>query len=129
MTYKEKLKDPRWQKKRLEIMQRDGFQCQCCFDRESTLVVHHKKYITNKEPWDYDNEYLITICEDCHDSIHVYLEKNSFVKQSCQWFGITVTDWKILNMRIFQMIEEQEDTWIKTTIQLMTANIIKKEDI
>ena len=25
--YVEKLKDPRWQRKRLEIMQRDGFRC------------------------------------------------------------------------------------------------------
>lgn len=38
--YLEKLKDPRWQKRRLEIFQRDEFTCQVCFDTESTLHVH-----------------------------------------------------------------------------------------
>jgi len=27
MTYKEKLLDPRWQKKRLEVLERDGWAC------------------------------------------------------------------------------------------------------
>ena len=66
MTYLEKLKDPRWQKKRLEILQRDEWICQCCFDTESTLNVHHRIYSKNKEPWDYDNKYLLTLCEECH---------------------------------------------------------------
>lgn len=69
MKYKDKLKDPRWQKKRLEILERDNWACQICGDEESTLVVHHFKY-SNCEPWDIDNEYLITYCEDCHKSEH-----------------------------------------------------------
>jgi len=68
MTYQEKLKDPRWQKKRLEIMERDEFRCQYCGDDESTLNVHHYYYEKNKEPWDYNNDDLTTLCEDCHDS-------------------------------------------------------------
>ena len=67
MDYSEKLRDPRWQKKRLEILERDEWTCQNCFDSESTLVVHHKKYIKGKEPWDYPNELLITLCENCHE--------------------------------------------------------------
>jgi hypothetical protein len=69
MTYSEKLKDPRWQKKRLEIFKRDKFTCQLCTDKENTLVVHHKKYINGKEPWDYKNEFLITLCEKCHEKL------------------------------------------------------------
>jgi len=65
-TYNELLKDPRWQKKRLEIMQRDGFQCCLCGDTESTLNVHHKYYIYKKDPWDYPDELLVTLCEYCH---------------------------------------------------------------
>jgi hypothetical protein len=66
MEYSQKLKDPRWQKKRLEIMQRDEFMCQRYYDSESTLNIHHFKYIKGKEPWDYDNNDLITLCEMCH---------------------------------------------------------------
>lgn len=66
MTYQDQLKDPRWQKKRLQIMERDGFQCALCMDSKSTLHVHHKKYIKGKEPWSYDDNYLITLCDKCH---------------------------------------------------------------
>ena len=33
MNYSEQLKSPKWQKKRLEIMQRDKFTCQLCGDK------------------------------------------------------------------------------------------------
>jgi hypothetical protein len=65
-SYAEKLKDPRWQRKRLEIMDRDGWFCQYCSNENNTLNVHHKIYIPNKEPWDYPNDYLITLCDICH---------------------------------------------------------------
>jgi 5-methylcytosine-specific restriction endonuclease McrA len=64
--YYQKLKDPRWQKKRLEVMQRDGFSCQICFDTDSTLNVHHRRYIQGNEPWEYENYLLVTLCESCH---------------------------------------------------------------
>lgn len=67
MTYSDKLKDPRWQKKRLEILERDEWTCQRCFDTSSTLHVHHFRYIPGKEPWDYDNDSLLTICAECHE--------------------------------------------------------------
>lgn len=65
VTYSEKLKDPRWQKKRLEILQRDEFSCQSCFDDKSTLHVHHRIYVPG-EPWEIQNEFLVTLCESCH---------------------------------------------------------------
>ena len=66
--YSEKLKDPRWQKKRLKILERDDFTCQKCHDSESTLHVHHLRYFPEKDPWDYDDNILITLCEDCHEA-------------------------------------------------------------
>lgn len=66
-TYKEKLLDPRWQKKRLEILQRDNFTCQLCKSKEKTLHVHHKKYISNMSPWEYNNDLLSTLCFECHE--------------------------------------------------------------
>jgi len=40
-TYRRKLADPRWQKKRLEILERDGFECNSCGDSSTELHVHH----------------------------------------------------------------------------------------
>ena len=70
-NYSELLKDPRWQKKRLEIMQRDNFACALCLDTKSTLHVHHKKYIKGNMPWAYEDKYLITLCDKCHQKQHL----------------------------------------------------------
>jgi hypothetical protein len=66
-TYAEKLKDPRWQKKRLKVLERDGWACRGCFDSENTLVVHHLVYFKDKEPWDYPDVLLLTLCQECHE--------------------------------------------------------------
>lgn len=66
MTYAEKLRNPLWQKKRLEILSRDKFTCTSCGDSETELQIHHKKYIDGKEPWEYDESDLITLCKHCH---------------------------------------------------------------
>lgn len=75
--YAEKLKDVRWQKKRLKILERDKFTCQGCWESEDsakfhkvklTLHVHHCYYERGREPWDYPNESLISLCEECHSA-------------------------------------------------------------
>ncbi len=75
MTYVDKLKDPRWQKKRLEILERDNWTCQLCGDKEMTLHVHHLKYSGN--PWESETEDLITYCQCCHSLIE-------FLKKECK---------------------------------------------
>jgi hypothetical protein len=69
--YTAKLKDPRWQRKRLEIMGRDKFKCRLCGDSDSTLHVHHIKYERGADPWDYNDESLVTLCEGCHEELHI----------------------------------------------------------
>lgn len=64
MFYSQKLKDPRWQRRRLEILTRDGFTCQYCFDTTTELHVHHKEY--NGHPWEALDEDLVTLCKHCH---------------------------------------------------------------
>jgi len=64
MKYSEKLKDPRWQKKRLEIFQRDNWKCTECGNDQSTLHIHHEKY--SGKPWEIPNKKLKTLCEGCH---------------------------------------------------------------
>jgi hypothetical protein len=62
------LKDPRWQKKRLEILNASNWTCDTCDATKKTLHVHHAWYEWGKEPWDYPNESLSCLCEDCHAS-------------------------------------------------------------
>jgi hypothetical protein len=69
-TYSDKLKDPRWQKKRLEILERDEWACRACTSTKDTLHVHHIKYEKSHEPWEAQDDELITLCESCHDIWH-----------------------------------------------------------
>lgn len=71
MTYIEKLKHPKWQQMRLRIMERDRFTCKICGSSEKTLTVHHLFYINKRDPWDYPWRALITVCNDCHNRIHL----------------------------------------------------------
>ena len=60
-------RDPRWQRRRLEIMERDRFACRSCGDKSSTLNVHHHRYAKGRKPWEYGDHDLSTLCDACHD--------------------------------------------------------------
>ena len=64
--YAQQLKDPRWQRKRLEILNRDEWACVNCGSKDKTLHVNHKRYERGKSPWEYPDSLLETLCEDCH---------------------------------------------------------------
>ena len=95
-TYSELLKDPRWQKMRLFIMERDNFSCISCGDTEQTLNVHHLAYRKNTKIWDYDSSEFITLCEECHSyisqnvehSISIIRKNGNEVDQSYYYFDI-----------------------------------------
>ncbi len=79
MNYSEQLKSPMWQKKRLEIMQRDGFMCKCCLSTTKQLHVHHKYYKNGKKAWEYNDDCYVCLCSDCHSAIHDSDYKSSIV--------------------------------------------------
>lgn len=68
-SYIEKLKDPRWQKKRLECFDHYGWKCELCGETTRQLQVHHKEYIRGWEPWDYDFKQLAILCFACHELV------------------------------------------------------------
>ena len=72
----ELYKHPEWQKKRLRIMERDGFRCRECGDKETTLNVHHSYYTKGAKPWEYPDESLRTLCEECHEKRHDLLDRS-----------------------------------------------------
>lgn len=53
MTYTEQIKSPKWQKKRLKILERDEYTCKSCFNKEKTLHVHHLQYRKECNIWEY----------------------------------------------------------------------------
>ena len=71
MKYEDKLRDPRWQRKRLAIMSAAGWKCQDCGDHEEELHVHHLLYSADRDPWDYADVSLLCICNTCHTIRHL----------------------------------------------------------
>lgn len=99
LNYKEQIKSPKWQKRRLEILQRDDFTCQICGATEKQLHVHHLAYIPGRDIWDYDDYRLITLCEDCHKIEHVpYNEEEGLyaLLHNVRMEGYTITEIKYL---------------------------------
>ena len=76
-SYSDKLRDPRWQRLRLLIFQRDNWTCQSCGCTENNLQVHHLKYLPGIEPWEYEPYFLVTYCEKCHETEHLIGDKIS----------------------------------------------------
>lgn len=73
--YGSALFDPRWKAKRKEILERDKNQCVIC-KSDKNLQVHHRQYHFSrtlnvfKNPWEYENSLMITLCESCHQRGH-----------------------------------------------------------
>ena len=70
LSWKEQYKHPNWQRKRLEILERDRFACRMCLNKDSQLHVHHLKYDKTKFIWQIHEMYLVTLCEMCHEKEH-----------------------------------------------------------
>lgn len=65
----QQLRDPRWQKKRLIILERDGWKCQECGATDKNLQVDHLIYAPTGRPWDVEDKDLRTLCDGCHRTI------------------------------------------------------------
>jgi hypothetical protein len=77
MEYSRKLQNPKWQKKRLEIMQRDKFKCIICGCNDKELHVHHRWYQFGKEIWDYPDTCFETLCFECHEYIEMNIKDST----------------------------------------------------
>jgi hypothetical protein len=73
--YAARLRTPEWKGRRDCIVSRDGGKCKLCgrsgddgaWDK---LDVHHRYYIIGRQPWEYPDEALWTLCRDCHTKLH-----------------------------------------------------------
>lgn len=87
IPYKEQLNDPRWQRKRLEIYERDNWACRICNSTERPLTVHHRLYESKYAyAWDYPNYYLLTVCLPCHEWLKELIESGQAICINCYHF-------------------------------------------
>lgn len=106
-AYIEKLRDPRWQKKRLEVLNRDNWTCQDCSSTEKTLHVHHKVYFPNTEPWEYDPMHLITLCHECHELESQTLDRAiAVMAETMKGVGFMAADFEMIEIPLRKYIEQ-----------------------
>ncbi len=63
----EQYKHPNWQRKRLQILERDSYECRWCCASDDELHVHHLEYTKGHKVWDYSDDNFITLCKTCHE--------------------------------------------------------------
>jgi len=86
-NYGKLLQHPLWQRKRLEVMSRDGFQCVACGSADKTLHVHHIRYAG--KPWECQMEDMQTLCDECHSVMPKHPAGGVFYEHELnnEWYG------------------------------------------
>lgn len=124
MNYLEKLKDPRWQKVRLKVMERDHFTCMSCMHSDKTLHVHHLTYEKGKEPWDYELDNFTTLCHECHEKIEAM--QGDHISELSRLFKSRLKDTYIRD-RCIKLFEEAKDLRELVTL-IVDAIALGRED-
>lgn len=96
MTYSDQLKDPRWQRMRLQVLDLHRWQCDTCDRDNKTLEVHHKFYclepngnfLRKAAPWDYTFDDFRVLCDDCHEQTEIALMELRRVFGGLDYFHI-----------------------------------------
>jgi hypothetical protein len=71
IDFQAQYRRPEWQRKRLEIMDRDGWACTHCDNPGRELQIHHAFYSGKRKPWEYPDESLHTLCKECHEEFEI----------------------------------------------------------
>lgn len=122
----QQLKSPKWQKRRLQILEKDNWTCQACGTQEKTLHVHHLYYVDGKNLWDYNDHELITLCEDCHK-----IEHNTIINElieSLHTLGVSNLELEMLLADIKLQIESKHDDIFSKNCKVKNVNIFGNLD-
>lgn len=81
--YLAKYRDPKWQQMRLRVMERDDWACRGCGKTDKTINAHHSYYEFGRDPWDYPEASLITLCDECHEAEHASWDCDGIKQALC----------------------------------------------
>lgn len=99
-TYSDKLRTSEWQRKRLEILERDNFTCTFCKVPNLEVHVHHFYYIGGLKPYEYPNDMLTTLCYICHEREKKRSKVEAYLLNSLRMKGYLAFDLLNLSTRI-----------------------------
>ena len=105
-AYSEKLKDPRWQRFRLKVFERDGWACTLCGCDSETLHAHHNRY--NGQPWEAAPSDVVTLCATCHERVE---EVVSFAKGAAPSLRMTAVDAYCVAIRALEKSKSDDPDW------------------
>jgi hypothetical protein len=63
--YADKLKSTLFQERKLEIVKRNKGVCTLCNSTDKELHVHIKESLRDLASWEYSDDMLITLCNEC----------------------------------------------------------------
>lgn len=83
-----------WRRKRLEILERDNYECQLC-KREGKYnkgnTVHHIKHLEDRPDLALVDDNLLTVCGACHNKEHP--ERSSGFNRGKEAKGVPPERW------------------------------------
>lgn len=68
--YREERHTNEWQRKSGHIKERDNYTCRLCGCSDKYVHVYHRFYDYDRYYWEYPDDVLVTLCEDCHNKEH-----------------------------------------------------------
>ena len=126
------FRDPKWQKLRLQIMERDHFTCCGCGKHgdSSTLNAYHLVYEAGRAPWEYADDALATYCQQCYadrcDIIKKAIFENSNTSTDTLCSALLLVEtYPLLCVRICDMIIDGIDIEDIEMILVSMSNIYR----
>jgi len=91
--FKAQYQDKRWYELSKKIKARDKNTCQMCGRNDRPVSVHHKVYRSGTDVWDYADDELICICDECHNIVtknsKTMYENYCSLRQTFREFGFS----------------------------------------
>lgn len=104
-------------------MERDDFRCQNCGNPDTTLNIHHKYYIKDRDPWEYPDLSLITLCDYCHAKEHTSkteIEKDLLI--SLYDIGFTTDDISEISAGFKKFKLMETSIWVAMALSKWLSN-------
>jgi hypothetical protein len=124
MTYYDKLKDPRWQKLRLQVFERDKWTCRDCGATDRPLHAHHAFYEKGVEPWDYLPHTIMCVCDNCHEKRHRLIDT---ITSFSGLLSIDLMENVSRLIRLVRLINAMKHKELANNVIIKTISLLKKK--